>query len=155
MPRIESVVAAVVISESTRVRGLRFEVDIVEMLRRVTNVIHRGGPGDGGIDIICEISRVRFVIQCKNWVTTNIGRPIVDELLGVLIRTQQPNGTIGIVVAPSMNNFTPGAIDAAIEIAELSTYPIIVTGKAQLPKYLLNAVLSELHNQSYTFVRLP
>ncbi|CAG8448207.1 1652_t:CDS:2 [Dentiscutata heterogama] len=152
MSNVESVVVAVVISESTRVRGLRFEVDIVEM--------------------------VRFVIQCKNWVTTNIGtimlnhipiinyykskviftgRPIVDELLGVLIRTQQPNGTIGIIVAPSMNNFTPGAIDAAVEIAESSapTYPIIVTGKAQLPKYLINAVLSRLLNRPYTFVLLP
>ncbi|CAG8796278.1 28039_t:CDS:2 [Gigaspora margarita] len=145
MPRIESVVAAVVISESTRVRGLRFEVDIVEMLRRVTNVIHRG-----------ELKARRghcFSSERSSFLVS--GLPIVDELLGVLIRTQQPNGTIGIVVAPSMNNFTPGAIDAAIEIAELSTYPIIVTGKAQLPKYLLNAVLSKLHNQSYTFVRLP
>ncbi|CAG8490015.1 14889_t:CDS:2 [Dentiscutata heterogama] len=114
----ERVVLAVVIVESSYVRGLKFEVDIVEALRSI------------GI----------FT-----------GRPVIDELLGVLTRTKQPKGTIGIVVGPTMGNFTPGAINTALEIAEplepsellepleqLPTYPIIVTDKARLPKYLIN-----------------
>ncbi|CAG8803773.1 22481_t:CDS:1, partial [Dentiscutata erythropus] len=66
--------------------------------------------------------------------------PVVDELLGVLTQTKQPKGTIGIIVGSSMDSFTPGAIDAVLEIAEplepselldplkqLPIYPIIVT----------------------------
>ncbi|CAG8748651.1 27033_t:CDS:2, partial [Dentiscutata erythropus] len=76
------------------------------------------------------------------------------ELLGVLTRTKQPKGTIGIIVGPSMDSFTLGTIDAVLEIAEppepsellepleqLPTYPIIVTDVDRLPKYLINAVL--------------
>ncbi|CAG8683464.1 7915_t:CDS:2 [Racocetra persica] len=121
----ETVALAVVIVESSYIKGLIFEVDLVEMLK-------------------------------------SIGRPVVDELLGVLTRTKQPKGTIGIIVGPSMDSFTPGAIDAALEIAEppelleqLSTYPIIVTDVDRLPKYLINAVLDKLHNEPYTFSLLP
>ncbi|CAG8775931.1 33475_t:CDS:2, partial [Racocetra persica] len=106
----ETVALAVVIVESPYIRGLKFEVDIVEALR---------------------------------------SRPVIDELLGVLTRTKQPKETIGIVVGLTMGNFTPGAINTALEIAEppepseplkqLPTYPIIVTDKTRLPKYLINA----------------
>ncbi|CAG8771855.1 19614_t:CDS:1, partial [Gigaspora margarita] len=92
-------------------------------------------------------------------------RPVVDELLGVLTRTKQPKGTIDIIVGPSMDSFTPGAIDAVLEIAEppepseplkqLPTYPIIATDVDRLPKYLINAVLDWLHNEPYTFSLLP
>ncbi|CAG8581166.1 2347_t:CDS:10 [Cetraspora pellucida] len=99
---------------------------------------------DGGIDIICEVATTRFIVQC---------RPIVDELLGVLTRTKQPKGTIGIIVGPSMDNLTPGAISAALEIAkpsELFTYPIIVTDPDRLLKYMINAVLDKLHESDET-----
>ncbi|CAG8751345.1 15371_t:CDS:1, partial [Racocetra persica] len=82
-------------------------------------------------------------------------RPIIDELLGVLTRTKQPEGSIGIVVGPTMGNFTPGAVYAALEIAELDTYPIIVTDKGRLSKYLLHAVLDRLYERPYTFSLLP
>ncbi|CAG8715105.1 45930_t:CDS:2 [Gigaspora margarita] len=109
----ETVALAVVIVESLYIRGLKFEVDIVEALRSIgAKVIHRG--------------------------------------------TKQPKGTIGIVVGPTMGNFTPGAINTVLEIAEppkpsesleqLPTYPIIVTDKAWLPKYLINAALRELNS---------
>ncbi|CAG8689812.1 4648_t:CDS:2 [Cetraspora pellucida] len=43
MSSTESVVLAVVIVESSYVRGLKFEVDIVEMLRSIgVKVIYRG-----------------------------------------------------------------------------------------------------------------
>ncbi|CAG8567415.1 12000_t:CDS:2, partial [Racocetra persica] len=45
--------------------------------------------GDGGIEI-CKIATTRLIIQCKILVRTDIGLPLVDELLGVLTRTQQP-----------------------------------------------------------------
>ncbi|CAG8518286.1 10914_t:CDS:2 [Dentiscutata heterogama] len=165
----ESVTLAIVIVESSYIKGLIFEVDLVEMLKSIgAKVIHKGRSGNGGIDIICEIAMTRFIIQCKNWVRLNIGRPVVDELLGVLTRTKQPKGTISIIVGPSMDSFTPGAIDAALEIAEppepselldpleqLPTYPIIVTDVDRLPKYLINAVLDRLHNEPYTFSLLP
>ncbi|CAG8570834.1 1965_t:CDS:2 [Gigaspora margarita] len=90
------------------------------------------------------------------------GRPVVDELLGILTRTKQPKGTIGIIVSPSMDSFTPGTIKAILEIAEppelleqLSPYPIIVTNIDRLPKYLINTVLDKLHNEPYTFSLLP
>ncbi|CAG8799497.1 45716_t:CDS:2, partial [Gigaspora margarita] len=82
------------------------------------------------------------------------GHPVINELLGVLTRTKQPKGTISIVVGPTISNFTPSTINAVLEIAEppelsellelleqLSTYSIIVTDKAWLPKYLINATL--------------
>ncbi|CAG8830701.1 4214_t:CDS:2, partial [Racocetra persica] len=81
------------------------------------------------------------------------------------IGAKQPKGTIGIVVGPTMGNFTPGAINTVLEIAEppepsellelLPTYPIIVTDKARLPKYLINMVLDRLHDEPYTFSLLP
>ncbi|CAG8776122.1 26202_t:CDS:1, partial [Racocetra persica] len=59
-------------------------------------------------------------------------RLVADELLGgVCIRTKQLKGTTGIIVCPSIDSFTPGAISAALEIvepselSELPTYPII------------------------------
>ncbi|CAG8794340.1 12551_t:CDS:2, partial [Gigaspora margarita] len=161
----ETVALAVVIVQTSYTKGLIFEVDLVEMLKSIGGkVIHKGRSGDGGIDIIYEIATTRFIIQCKNWVRLDIGRPVVDELLGVLTRTKQPKGTIGIIVGPSMDSFTPGAIKAVLEIAEppepsepeqLPPYPIIVTDVDRLPKYLINAVLDKLHNEPYTFSLLP
>ncbi|CAG8688191.1 6664_t:CDS:1, partial [Cetraspora pellucida] len=65
------------------------------------------------------------------------GCPVVDELLGMLTRTKQPKGTIGIIVSLFMDSFTFDAIDAVLEIAEppellelleqLLKYSIIVT----------------------------
>ncbi|CAG8684507.1 2327_t:CDS:2, partial [Dentiscutata heterogama] len=94
----ESVALAVVIEESPYIKGLIFEVDLVEMLKSI-------GAKD-------------------HWYNRGL----------------------------SMDSFTPGAIDAALEIAEplepselldpleqLPTYPIIVTDVDRLPKYLINA----------------
>ncbi|KAF0497945.1 hypothetical protein F8M41_020622 [Gigaspora margarita] len=111
----ETVALAVVIVQTSYTKGLIFEVDLVEMLKSIGGkVIYKGRSGDGGIDIIYEIATTRFIIQCKNWVRLNIGRPVVDELLGVLTRTKQLKGTIGIIVSPSMDSFTPGAINAIL-----------------------------------------
>ncbi|KAF0497003.1 hypothetical protein F8M41_020819 [Gigaspora margarita] len=154
----ETVILAVVIVQTSYTKGLIFEVDLVEMLKSIGGkVIHKGRSGDGGIDIIYEIATTRFIIQCKNWIRLNIGRPVVDELLGVLTRTKQPKGTTGIIVSPSMDSFTSGTIDASLEIAEpleplesepseselleqLPPYPIIVTD--------LQAENTELRNEN-------
>ncbi|CAG8684030.1 12346_t:CDS:2, partial [Dentiscutata heterogama] len=51
-------------------------------------------------------------------------RPVVDEFLGVLFRTGQPRGTIGVVVGPSVSNFERGAFEAAKEVEESVTLQI-------------------------------
>ncbi|CAG8802589.1 10867_t:CDS:2, partial [Gigaspora margarita] len=85
-------------------------------------------------------------------------RLVVDELLGVLTRTKQPKGTIGIIVGPSMNSFTPGAIDAVLEIAEppepsepleqLPTYPIIATDG--INQSSVNTISTKIKNSNDT-----
>ncbi|RHZ80644.1 hypothetical protein Glove_134g114 [Diversispora epigaea] len=72
-----------------------------------------GGPGDKGIDIKGMKKGVKFIIECKNWRTKNIE--------GVL--SQQSNGTIGIVTAPSMNRYTPGAKETARTLLPTEVYP--------------------------------
>ncbi|CAG8725480.1 2538_t:CDS:1, partial [Racocetra fulgida] len=49
----------------------------------------------------------------------------MNELLGVLFRTKQPEGTIGIVVGPSVDSFEHRAFKVAIEV-KTSVYPIII-----------------------------
>ncbi|CAG8746457.1 10330_t:CDS:1, partial [Dentiscutata heterogama] len=52
-------------------------------------------------------------------------RLVMDELLGVLFRTKQPEGTIGIVVGPSVSSFERRAFEVAIKV-KISMYPIII-----------------------------
>ncbi|CAG8656202.1 824_t:CDS:2, partial [Ambispora gerdemannii] len=73
-------------------------------------------PGDKGIDVRGVIARIPFVIQC---------RPVVYELETVVRR--QGEDTIGVLVAPSIESFTPGAIEAA----ETAVY-IILTDKTHV-----------------------
>ncbi|CAG8581561.1 7860_t:CDS:2, partial [Dentiscutata heterogama] len=113
------------------IRGLKFEVDIVKVLRSIdAKVIHR-----------VKKLKTHHSHRCS----------VIDELLGVLTRTKQPKETISIVVGPTMGNFTPSTITTVLEIAklpelsellkpleQLPTYPIIVTDVDRLPKYLIN-----------------
>ncbi|RIB16342.1 hypothetical protein C2G38_2190249 [Gigaspora rosea] len=145
----ETVALAVVIAESPYIRGLKFEVDIVEALRSISaKVIHKGKKLKAHRGHRFSGERSFFLVS---------GRPVIDELLGVLTRTKQPKETIGIVLGLAMGNFIPGAINAALEITEppepsellepleqLPIYPIIVTDKARLHKYLINAVLDRV-----------
>ncbi|CAG8450818.1 16630_t:CDS:2, partial [Dentiscutata heterogama] len=141
----ETVTLAVVIVQTSYTKELIFEVDLVEMLKSIGGkVIHKGkklkahhGDHYGGQHSFFLVS------DC----------PVVDELHGVFTRTKQSKGTIGIIVSPSIDSFTPDTINAVLEIAEppepsepelleqLPPYPIIVTDIDRLPKYLINTVL--------------
>ncbi|RHZ82972.1 hypothetical protein Glove_102g65 [Diversispora epigaea] len=78
------------------------------------------GPGNKGIDIKGMKKGIKFIIECKNWRTKNIDRSIINQIEGVLSR--QSNGTIGIVVAPSMNKYMPGVK----KTAKTSIYNVIL-----------------------------
>ncbi|RHZ81943.1 hypothetical protein Glove_116g11 [Diversispora epigaea] len=78
------------------------------------------GPGDKEIDIKGMKKGVKFIIECKNWRTKNIDHSIINQIERVLSR--QSNGTIGIVAAPSMNRYTPGAK----KTARTSIYNVIL-----------------------------
>ncbi|CAI2179646.1 2858_t:CDS:10 [Funneliformis geosporum] len=96
---------------SAVVRGRTFELEIVVKLRKVgIECMHTGGRGDGGIDIRGRIAGIPYVIQCKNW-RRKIYPDTIRSLEGVL--TRQPNGTIGVVVAPLKGKFTSGVIETS------------------------------------------
>ncbi|RHZ74382.1 hypothetical protein Glove_225g47 [Diversispora epigaea] len=102
-------------------KGKNFEMKIEKLLTDANIKCEiTGGPGDKGIDIKGMKKGVKFIIECKNWRTKNIDRSIINQIEGVLSR--QSNGTIGIVAAPSMNRYTPGAK----ETARTSIYNVIL-----------------------------
>ncbi|CAG8671031.1 34067_t:CDS:2, partial [Gigaspora margarita] len=80
------------------------------------------GSKDGGVDICVYISGIKFVVQCKNWIK-EIGPSVVQSLDGAL--TQQPNGTVGVVVVPNEGEFTANCK----ERSRISIYHIILTNK--------------------------
>ncbi|CAI2201141.1 10459_t:CDS:2, partial [Funneliformis geosporum] len=86
-----------------------------------------------GVDIRGKVAGIKFMIQCKNW-KLRIGRSVVYELEGVL--TRQPIGTIGVVVSPFKNKFSPGALEAV----RTSVYDIILTDKDNICKDLIDFV---------------
>ncbi|CAG8816853.1 13390_t:CDS:2, partial [Gigaspora margarita] len=172
----ETVTLAVVIVQTSYTKGSIFEVDLVEMLKSIGGkVIHKGkklkahhGDHYGSQHSFFLVSGVPEMLRhwefMMNRIHSNIESTVVDY--SACATSLQPKGTIGIIVGPSMDSFTSGAIDAALEIAELLEpsepelleqllpYPIIVTDVDRLPKYLINAVLNKLHNEPYTFFPL-
>ncbi|RHZ76829.1 hypothetical protein Glove_189g2 [Diversispora epigaea] len=92
-------------------KGKNFEMKIEKLLTDANIKCEiTGGPGDKEIDIKGMKKGVKFIIECKNWRTKNI----VDN-----------RGTIGIVAAPSMNRYTPGAK----ETARTSIYNVILVDR--------------------------
>jgi restriction endonuclease Mrr len=93
----------------------RLEKLVAELLRAMgyTDVEHRGGPLDGGVDVRCFHSAPvgpasRIAVQVKRY-STPVARPCIDELLGVLHRDRYDRG---IVVTTSA--FTPQAREVAL-----------------------------------------
>ncbi|CAG8717342.1 7763_t:CDS:2 [Dentiscutata heterogama] len=142
MPEYEvvAVVVEVVEVELSRVaKGRNFELEIVELLKRLGfEVIHN----DGGIDIRARIRGIDFVFQCKDW-----ERPtVVRELDGALTQPEN-SGAIGVVVIPDNSRFSLKTIERAIT----SVFPIILTDKAHLPTYILNTILDRLQGDPFIF----
>ncbi|CAG8599164.1 2278_t:CDS:2, partial [Gigaspora margarita] len=83
------------------------------------------GSKDGGVDIYVNIYGIKFVVQYKNWIK-EIGPSVIQSLDRTL--TQQPKGTIGVVVVPDNGDFT----FRCKERSKISVYPIILTKQSQL-----------------------
>ncbi|RHZ88911.1 hypothetical protein Glove_20g7 [Diversispora epigaea] len=93
-------------------KGKNFEMKIEKLLTDANIKCEiTGGPGDKGIDIKGMKKGVKFIIEYRS---------IINQIEGILSR--QSNGTIGIVAAPSMNRYTPGAK----ETARTSIYNVIL-----------------------------
>lgn len=45
-----------------------------------------GGQSDGGIDLVLQAADGRkYAVQCKNWKKWKVGRPLIQQFLGVLV----------------------------------------------------------------------
>ena len=83
-----------------------FEGLVAETFRQKGyRVIERGGDGpDGGIDVELYMGKDRYLVQCKQWKTRQVGVAIVRELYGVM----SAEGAVGGFVVAS-GSFTPDA----------------------------------------------
>ena len=63
-----------------------FEMMVGETFRRKGfEVISRGGKGpDGGVDIELRLGADKYLVQCKQWKTQQVGVAVVRELFGVM-----------------------------------------------------------------------
>jgi restriction system protein len=95
-----------------RMSWREFEVLIGESFRRRGYaVVETGGNGaDGGYDLILKKDGERFLVQCKQWRSRQVGVSVVRELCGVM---SAENAQGGFVV--SSGSFTRGAMDFADE----------------------------------------
>lgn len=72
-------------------------------------VIERGGEGpDGGVDLVLYLGKDKYLVQCKQWKTRQVGVAIVRELYGVMAA----EGAVGGFVVAS-GSFTADAEDFA------------------------------------------
>ncbi|KAF0543989.1 hypothetical protein F8M41_003199 [Gigaspora margarita] len=103
MPYLRYVVGDFIVEEfeeekSTSDKGKSLEYKVERFLKsKGVNCIVSGNPNDGGFDIIGDIYWIPFIMQCKKWITQQIGRPTIDELKGVI--STLGSMTIGIVVS--------------------------------------------------------
>lgn len=83
-----------------------FEALVAETFRRKGyQVTQRGGEGpDGGVDIELRQGKDKYLVQCKQWKTTQVGVAVVRELYGVMAA----EGAVGGFVVAS-GSFTPDA----------------------------------------------
>ncbi len=65
-----------------------------------------GGGADGGVDLVLQKGREKFLVQCKHWRAFNVGVDVVRELYGVMAAS---GATGGYVV--TSGKFTQPAVD--------------------------------------------
>jgi restriction system protein len=63
-----------------------FEILVGETFRRKGfEVVSRGGKGpDGGVDVELRLGTDKYLVQCKQWKTQQVGVAVVRELFGVM-----------------------------------------------------------------------
>jgi len=76
--------------------------------RRGFQARETGGGADGGIDLVLQKGREKFLVQCKHWRAFNVGVDVVRELYGVMAAS---GATGGYVV--TSGKFTQPAVDFA------------------------------------------
>jgi restriction endonuclease Mrr len=91
--RLESAKA---IEDLHKLNWLQFEQLVADAYRRQGfKVVHRGGQGDGGIDlIVTSPAGTRHPVQCKQWRTWKVGGPRMREFVGAL--QAEPDADWGI-----------------------------------------------------------
>ncbi|WP_456292606.1 restriction endonuclease [Pseudomonas sp. AK106] len=87
-----------------------FELLVGEALRRRGYAVRETGKNgpDGGIDLIARKDGERYVVQCKQWRSVQVGVPVVRELYGAMAA----EGAVGGFVVTS-GTFTKPARDFA------------------------------------------
>ncbi len=104
------------VRESTNIPTLRglswqqFELLVAEYFRRQGYSVRQdaqAGP-DGGVDVTVYKDREKYLVQCKQWRATQVGLPVVRELLGAI----SIQGAVGGFVVTS-GEFTKPAKDFA------------------------------------------
>jgi len=85
---------------------LEFEGLVAETFRRKGyRVVEKGGDApDGGVDLVAYQGSDKYLVQCKQWKTRQVGVAIVRELYGVMTAERAVGG---FVVASG--DFTPDA----------------------------------------------
>lgn len=68
-----------------------------------------GGGADGGVDLVLNKGREKYLVQCKQWRAYKVGVPVVRELYGVMAAS----GAAGGFVVTS-GSFTQEAVDFAV-----------------------------------------
>lgn len=83
-----------------------FEALVSETFRQKGfHVVDRGGAGpDGGVDLVLFLGQDKYLVQCKQWKTRQVGVSVVRELYGVMAAERAVGG---FVVASG--DFTPDA----------------------------------------------
>lgn len=83
-----------------------FEALVSEAFRQKGfHVVDRGGAGpDGGVDLVLFLGQDKYLVQCKQWKTRQVGVSVVRELYGVMAAERAVGG---FVVASG--DFTPDA----------------------------------------------
>lgn len=63
-----------------------FELLVGEAFRRKGfTVIENGGRGpDGGVDLVLHLGTDKYLVQCKQWKSINVGVTVIRELFGVM-----------------------------------------------------------------------
>lgn len=92
----------------------KFEAIVAELLRAMgyVDVVQRGGPGDGGVDVVaCRVdawgARVEIAVQAKRY-SASVGRRFVDELLGASRRQRYAEALL-----VTTSEFSAQAVQAA------------------------------------------